>query len=292
VQKQNVLPSANSNVDAAGSPSPSPAQSGKRKIKPLSFGGLLARVQQRALPGGAMAAPSSTAAADSGSGESPPEERTPARKRPLAEIMNDSQKNQMAFSGKKLGRPSKSLRVETESKPSDATVTGSTFLSLATACNADDDDVANTLAECLREIAGHSDNRQDALTAAMAMLAPSKVIAGKMLGTALSEAFGSPVPSLRAEALAAMALDGRHRHTGVQLSSPLTIRDVSDALTVAGGTPDDPNVAVKCLTRLFLRTQKGVEPFYLVRALQGQLTSNADVVHSAVAKAMAPVTMQ
>merc|ERR1719210_841964 len=30
VQKQNVIPSANSNVDVAGSPSPSPAQSGKR----------------------------------------------------------------------------------------------------------------------------------------------------------------------------------------------------------------------------------------------------------------------
>merc|ERR1712051_451107 len=99
-----------------------------------------------------MAPPSATAA-DSGSGESPPEERTPARKRPLAEIMEGSQRNQMAFSGKKLGRPPKSLKMETEVKHSGAIVTGSTFLSLANACYADDEDVANTLAECLREIA-------------------------------------------------------------------------------------------------------------------------------------------
>jgi len=195
----------------------------------------------------------------------------------------------MALSAQKPARQ-RYLQSDIQTKTPDVSQLGSSFLSFACACCSKDEDVTTILGECLRNIIKDAGGHQNALDGATALLIPSKRVAEKTLEIAISEVFGLPHTNLREDALAAMAVDGRHRHTGIHHSSPVTVQDVADALTIAGDTPDDFDEAVKCLTRLLAKTQKGIEPFFLVCALRGQLAPSSDIVHAAVAKAKAPGT--
>merc|ERR1711920_122783 len=124
----------------------------------------------------------------------------------------------------------------------------------------------------------------------MALLTPGKAVATEILATALTQAFQIPCSSnQRGEALAAMAIAGRRQKDGLDQSSPLSIAEVANAVSIAGGSSNgDINIAVKCLAGLLMRAGNGMEPFYLVRALQGELAPGKEVVQSVVVKALTP----
>merc|ERR1712150_385425 len=136
-------------------------------------------------------------------------------------------------------------------------------------------DASAVLTGCLRKliaVAGES-----VLGAVVKLLSHPKVVDGKVLARAISEAFGVPCrPNLHRNALAALAVDGRHRKIGLQPTAPLTVKEVADVLSMAGGASVDEDATVK--------TRVGLEPSLVVLALQGRLTPCKDAVPMALAR--------
>merc|ERR1712150_105745 len=150
-------------------------------------------------------------------------------------------------------------------------------------------DASAVLTGCLRKliaVAGES-----VLGAVVKLLSHPKVVDGKVLARAISEAFGVPCrPNLHRNALAALAVDGRHRKIGLQPTAPLTVKEVADVLSMAGGASVDDDATVKSLASVLVRTRVGLEPSLIVLALQGRLTPCKDAVPMALARSMLPET--
>merc|ERR1719436_252634 len=84
------------------------------------------------------------------------------------------------------------------------------FLSFASICYTEVDDIAATLGKSLQGMGKAAGKQEDSLSAAMTLLTPAKAVATKVLAMAVAEAFHVPCSSnLRGEALAAMAVAGR-----------------------------------------------------------------------------------
>lgn len=277
--------------------------SAKRKSKPLSFGGLLARVQKRQHPG--EASPSENSGTTT-----PPAESTPARKRPRengAQGVSDV----LSFSGKKSDPPVGLLKrclVQSATKSAESKSQVSAlpeqspavqiagkphhFLSFASLCCSTAENSPALLAQGLRQMGRGTDtcSPHDMMQAAMVLLVPSDNVPVQPLAAAIAEAFGMPCdPNVRGEMLAAKALEGRQRRPPSDAVGCLSVKDVADAKVLCSRiAEEDFGTAVQRLVKLFAATQGGMEPFLLVRALQGKLSPETAIMHSALAQAMLP----
>merc|ERR1719296_184239 len=276
-----------------------------RPKKALKFGGLLARVQETLAQNAAAPEPevSPTAAAAEARLE---EDLTPARKkhRAVEPLQGSEAADRLSLSGKKLDRPAKAGQPQEAFNPLKRSLAnvanrgeldakrvrlqGGAFLSLATDCCSEAEGATTILADRLKEMTTGAQDGQAALASAMQLLTPAKVVSGSILAAAVQKAFNRPCsPGLRSEVLAGLALEGRSRQ-GATTPTPLSVREVAEALNKAGGDISNISAATRCIQELLDRTQLGMEPFLLVRALQGQLAPGQEVVHSAVAKLLAP----
>merc|ERR1712113_791286 len=200
------------------------------------------------------------------------------------------QADRLSMSGTKLEAPSKRLNGILEAADSKEELgnsqliaQGGDFLSFANICYSQADDTAATLAKVLQGLREAPGKQENSLSAAMALLTPAKTVATEIIAEALTKAFHIPCSStVRGDALAAMAIAGRRQKGGIDQSSPLSIVEVANA---ASGSSDGNDDMVKSVAGLLARARNGMEPFYLVRALQGKLAPGKEVVQSAVVKA-------
>jgi len=302
-----VTESASEASPASPAPTPKETTSAAPKSKGQALkhiGGLLSRVQKR-LPQAEEGeeTPSPTAEnADTSKDVTP----IPARKRPRTDG-----EQEMSFSSKKLEKPASFVKnpaadadkmqdtkdvasIEKVTRPSGFGSTGAVvqgdFLSFASACcSSEEQDATAVLTACLRKLIASAG--ESVLGAVVKLLTAPKVVDGKVLAKAISEAFDVPCqPNLHRSALAALAVDGRHRKLDLKPATPLTVKEVADVLSVAGGASDENDAAVKSLASILVKTRVGMEPSFLILALQGQLTPCKDAVPMALAKAMMPET--
>jgi len=287
------------------------------KRKPLAMGGLLARVQQRALPRSPspriVAPPEETStpppakrarveggaqgvAADPPSSQKQERPAQPVKKSLAdlvtkahggAKVANGAESPLRKMQESQAHKASEVSSVSSAARGGGAGARAGSFYTLADTCCSEAEDLTTALAACLREVVKGAG--EGGLGVAMSLLTPVKVVSSSLLAKAISEAFKIPHrPTLRGSALAALAVDGRHRRPGLCPPKPLIVKDVAQVISKVGGAADDDDSAVKTLTSLLERTQMGLEPFYVVLALQGQLAPNTQVVHSALARAIVP----
>jgi len=262
----------------------------KKAGKPLVVGGLLARVQKRALGGGDDEEPTPKTPKE---GTQQAEETTPASKRAKVDAIIPEP---MALSGKKVGRPPKALQptlnwqaATTSAEPKKAPVasvsdpTCDHFLPFAEICASTADDAAAGLATCLKKMAaGAGAKAPEVVRSAMALMVPVTPVPASVIAGAISEAFGVPCEAnLLAEAMAAKALEARARKFSLSPAAPLTITEVASV-----AREGDSEGAVQRVAKVLASTQMGMEPFMVVRALQGKLAPQPDVLHVAVANAV------
>jgi len=290
---------------------------GKKPVKKLVVGGLLARVQTRAGEAGS-ASPDAAPQTPAGQESKRPALATPVAKRQRVDPA-DTPSEKMSLTGEKAEAPlsklkkfaqqaalqsdSSNTKVRPQQKQEqlppvstghvdDSCLQFLHFANLLSSAEGDAAQACGNIAACLKDISCSPGNREEALKAAMFLLSSDAAIPAKVIASAITEAFGIPCESnIMAEALAAKALEGRQRKMGTVISSPVRIAEVvsvSQALLAA--TSDEEGVshaAVSGLAKLLAGTQLGMEPFYLVRALQGKLAPSKDVMQRAVARAFA-----
>jgi hypothetical protein len=310
----------------------------KPASKPQATGGLLARVQKRALAV-AENAPQSPVSRK-GTENTPPEQCTPTNKRARKDN-TQSAGGPMTLSGKKLDLPSnprkrdltdhmapvksgiEEISAKEQSQPEadasavkkvnsgqlaakeqpiherpgkvdqkdDGCLCFNDFAGVLSAAAGDPAEACEAVAERLSVIMKGSKDPENAIRAAMVLMEPTLVVPAGPLAAAIAEAFGmSCAPNLLGEALAAKALEGRQKQLTLHSVQPLTIVDVATVLNAAAsGDHDEPQALINQLIKLLKNTQIGMEPFLLVRALQGKLAPCREVVRNAVAKAMAQI---
>lgn len=80
------------------------------------------------------------------------------------------------------------------------------------------------------------------------------------------------------------------REYGLFGGQVLKLVEVAEVLSECSTTSDATfSAAVERLSKLLISTRNGMETFFVVRALQGQLATHKETVHAAIAKALVPV---
>lgn len=272
--------------------------------KPLKvFGGLLARVQQRACSRPAEGVPEAKEA------ERRSPDRTSASSAPHEDVTPPSKRARIEeeqATGKKPEAPV----VETKAPPAVLSAPPAflsapkpvaqlddscqDFLKVAgvlTSLGGETDTASKALAECLKSIISSAAEPKEAVSAAMILMEPTLCVPAGPLAAAISGAFGIECEaSLLGEALAAKALEGRARKVRSEGLQPLKTIEVAKVIADAARTSEaEPEMLVRQLVQLLDSTQVGMEPFFLVRAFQGKLAPSREVVRCAVSRSLVQV---
>lgn len=277
-----------------------PAQSGTQKrsvkVKKLAAaGGLLARVQKRA----------------QGRSDSPDAVSTPPAKRVRKD---DDQNSDIEASAVKTEAPATetSSSVQSMSKtaetscaatsvalpeqtaseaapPPDPTCHHFHYMANMFTANGELEEGSKVVGQLLRALSRTASAPQAMLKAALSLLDPVAVVQDSIIAEAVDKAYNLPsVLCLEGEVLASKALEG---HALIQRPTetmpPLTIKDVDDAARGAHGvTEEERKTAAESLSGLFVSAQSGKEAFCLVRALQGKLVPDREVMQGAMVVAL------